>query len=490
MATLSPQAVLTNDQMARADAAAIRSGTPGFSLMQRAGGLVAEQVIQRYSPQPVLVLCGPGNNGGDGFIIAARLRDAGWPVQLALLGDAQSLKGDAARAAQAWNGEILPLSSEMVQGKLVVDALFGTGLSRDVEGIAAGVLQAVVESDAAVVAVDIPSGVDGDTGAVKGIAAPASLTVTFHRKKRGHVLQPGRSLCGEVVVADIGIAADALGDEPVALENDPSLWAGALPWPKANSHKYTRGHALVQGGGVERTGAARLAAKAALRAGSGAVTVLCDRESLPVYARALEAVMTRLAEDDAAFKEAISDPRISAALIGPAAGIGEPTRIRVLALLEANIPCVLDADALTSFESNPQELFSVLRGKAVILTPHEGEFARLFGQLEGDKITRAVEAAQRSGAVVLLKGSDTVIAAPDGRAVVNTVTTPFLATAGSGDVLAGICTGLAAGGMNPFDAACAGVWMHGMAGLEFGPGLTADDLPAMLPDVLRFLRFR
>lgn len=488
MAILPPQAVLTNDQMMSVDAAAIRSGISGFTLMQRAGGQVAEQVMQRYSPQPVMVLCGPGNNGGDGFIVAARLHHAGWPVQLALLGDVQKLKGDAARAAQEWNGEILPLSNEMIQGQLVVDALFGTGLSRDVEGVTAGVLQAVAESGAAVVAVDIPSGVDGDTGAVRGIAALASLTVTFHRKKRGHVLQPGRSLCGEIVVADIGIAADMLDDEPVVHENDPSLWADALPWPKASSHKYKRGHALVQGGRVERTGAARLAAKAALRSGSGAVTVLCDRESLPVYASALEAVMTRVAEDDTAFAEILHDPRISAFLIGPAADVGERTRRRVLSALEADVACVLDADALTSFEENPQELFSTLHGRSAILTPHEGEFARLFGQPEGDKITRAVEAARRSGAVVLLKGSDTVMAAPDGRIVVNTVTTPFLATAGSGDVLAGICTGLVAGGMHPFDAACAGVWMHGMAGLEFGPGLTADDLPDLLPDVLRSLR--
>ena len=264
------------------------------------------------------------------------------------------------------------------------------------------------------------------------------------------------------------------------MNNSPDLWA--LPRLKADGSKYDRGHAVVVGGPVAATGAARLAARAALRAGAGLVSIACDPASLIVYATALQAVMTKVVRDVAAFSELIADGRVTAVLIGPAAGVNDRTRELVMAALYAQKPCVLDADALTVFKDAPGDLFHAIRSP-VFLTPHEGEFARLFGKV-GDREGDAVKAASASGAVVLLKGSDTVIAAPDGRIVVNRAAPPWLATAGSGDVLAGIATGLIAQGMEVFEAACAAAWLHAEAAKRFGPGLIAEDLSEQLPSVL------
>lgn len=488
MQALSPHAVLTNAQTSEADRLTIAGGTPGFALMQRAGEAAVVEIVKRFASQPTVVLAGPGNNGGDGFIIAEALRRAGWKVRVGLLGKREALQGDAGQAAAAYQGELHPLHPFLLNDRpLIVDALFGTGLSRPVEGVAAEVLDKAVRLELPSVAVDIPSGVDGDTGAILGIAAPAMLTVTFHRKKRGHVLYPGRGLCGEIVVADIGIAAAAM--EGVICENDPALWLRDFPWPQENGHKFARGHVVVQGGSRACTGAARLAARAALRL-AGLVTLACDEDSLPVYATECAALMTRAVADEAAFIELLKDERIRAFLIGPGAGVGEETRNRAVTAFALRKAVVLDADALTVFARKPQMLFEAAHNTPCVLTPHEGEFARLFGSLvdmDADKVTRAQKAAALCGAVVVLKGADTVIAAPDGRAVVNTLSTPWLATAGSGDVLAGICAGLLAGGMPAFDAACAAVWLHGAAAFRFGAGLIATDLPDMIPAVLNTL---
>ena len=481
--------LLTSAQCGEADRFAIAHGTPGDALMEAAGEGIAGAIMERWSPRPVSVLCGPGNNGGDGFVVARYLRDSGWPVRVALLGDRAKLKGDAKQAADRWDGPVENLSPAVLENaELAVDALFGAGLTRPLEGAAKQVVQAVESrGDLPCVAVDVPSGLDGDSGTVLGVAAACDLTVTFFRAKPGHVLLPGRMLCGERRVVDIGIPDAALGEiDSRTWINGPEIWGDALRWPRLDDHKYKRGHAVVAGG-AEMTGAARLASHAALRAGAGMVSVAVPRESFSIYAAALRAgIIAKPVDDHKAFADFIGDPRIAAVLMGPGNGVTLQTRARTQAALATGKPCVLDADALSVFADAPNELFSAIRGSA-ILTPHDGEYRRLFA-FEGDRLTRARAAAAESGAVIVLKGGDTVVAAPDGRAAIAENAPADLATAGSGDVLAGFCVASLAQGLPAFEAAAAAVWLHGEAGTEIGPGLIAEDLPDALPDVLYRLR--
>jgi NAD(P)H-hydrate epimerase len=471
-------------QMAAADAAAIASGIAGRELMENAGAAVAEAVSGRFTPVPTVVLCGPGNNGGDGFVVARRLERAGWPIRVALLGRLETLRGEAAGAAKAWSGGTVALEPAVLEGAgLIVDALFGAGLARPLDGVPRTTVEAVADSALPVVAVDVPSGVDGDTGEVLGAAAPARLTVTFHRLKPGHLLLPGREYMGELEIADVGIpdrVTEQLGVRTWA--NQPKLWRPLLPRRTAGSHKYRHGHALVLGGRSASSGAARMAARAALRAGAGLVTIICPETALATYAAQLTAVMVTTYADREEFARQLEDPRRNAILLGPGGGIGEGLRERVIAALASRKACVLDADALTSFAGQAGALFAAIDGPCV-LTPHEGEFGRLF-DLEGDKLTRAREAAARSGAVVLLKGADTVVAAPDGRAAMQWHAPPSLATAGSGDVLAGILVGLLAQGMPVFEGAAAAVWLHAEAARSLGTGMIAEDLIETLPGPL------
>lgn len=474
-------------QMRTADAAAIEAGVQGIDLMERAGAAVASRIRDRFEPVPTVVLAGPGNNGGDGFVAARHLLTAGWPVDVALLGDPSALNGDAAVAKDRWTGRTIALDQAAVEGAgLIVDALFGAGLTRPIGEPAASVLMRACDAGTPIVAVDIPSGVHGDSGEVLGAAARAELTVTFHRAKPGHFLLPGREHVGRLVVADIGIPDEvdrSLGISHFA--NKPSLWSGCYPLKRAESHKYSHGHALVLGGGMASSGAARLAAYAALRAGAGLVTALCPASALPVYAAALTAVMVRpFADGNDSFDCELDDIRRNAILLGPGAGVGEGLCRKAEAALFRGKAVVLDADALTSFEAAPERLFAATRknGKA-LLTPHEGEFKRLFG-IQGDKLSSAQKAASQSGATVLLKGADTVVASHDGRASILTEAPPTLATAGSGDVLAGIALGLIAQSMPVFEAASAAAWLHAEAAKVFGPGLIAEDLADQLPGVL------
>ena len=491
MDTLSPErlncgtALLTAVQMVEADRLTVASGISGTALMENAGRPVAQAIIQRWTPRPVLVLCGPGSNGGDGFVAARRLAEANWPVRVALLVPREQLRGSAAHHAALWRGPVEVLTPAALHGaELVVDAIFGAGLSRALEGAAAETLAAASTRQLAIVAVDVPSGLVGDTGADAG-AVPSVLTVTCFRKKPGHLLQPGRRLCGELVLADIGTPASVFERVvPDTFENDPALWADALPGLRADGNKYTRGHALVWGG-WPTTGAARMAARAAARVGAGLTTVATPEAALPVYAAALTSIMVSGVARPEDFDRLLADSRYTGLLIGPGAGVGADTRTRVLAMLKTGRATVLDADALSEFEDDPDGLFRAITGRCV-LTPHEGEFTRLF-DVDGDKLTRARAAAHRSGAVVVLKGSDTVIAAPDGRAIINANAPPTLATAGAGDVLGGMVLGLLAQGAEPFLAAAAAVWMHGAAAAHFGPGLLAEDLPDRLPVVFRRL---
>ena len=484
-------ALLTPREMGEADRLTIAGGTPGVVLMENAARAVADAVSRRWPKRPLLVLCGPGNNGGDGFVAARILAERGWPVRLALLGAREALKGDAAAAAARWTGPVEPLTPAVIgDAALVIDALFGAGLARPIEGAARDVIAAIDAAGLSVVAVDVPSGVDGASGTVLGVAPKAALTVTFFRRKPGHLLLPGRGHCGETLVAPIGIPDTVLDKiEPAVAANHPDRWRDNFPWPLPESHKYTRGHALVAGGAV-MTGAARLAGRAAARLGAGLVTVAAPETVFPIYAAALTGIIVQPAGTLDAFRALLADPRRNAALIGPGAGVGDETRDKVLGILAAEKRTVLDADALTSFANNAEVLFGAIHSPCV-LTPHEGEFSRLFANVpdgSGSKLGRARRAARLSGAVVLLKGNDTVIAAPDGRAVINEGAPPELATAGSGDVLAGMVLGLLAQGMPPFEAAAAAVWLHADAAGRFGPGLISEDLVETLPAALRALK--
>lgn len=483
-------AILTVEQMYAADQAAVGMGVPSLALMEAAGTAVANAVERRarmlkLRRRSVGILCGPGNNGGDGFVAARLLAERGWRVRLGLLGDRDRLGGDAAVNAARWRGDCRPLAPDVLDGvDIVVDALFGAGLARDVEGVAAEVILAINARRLPCLAVDVPSGVDGDTGTVRGCAPRCDATVTFFRPKPAHLLYPGRELMGHLEVADIGIPEAVLEDiTPELFVNGPALWR--LPRPRPQDHKYTRGHAVVVGGG-EVTGAGRLAVRGARRMGAGLVTVAAPAEALPLYAADAPGALTAPLDADGDLSAVLADPRKNAWLLGPGGGRGDRLRRQVLAVLKTRRPTVLDADALTSFEDDNSVLFSAIWGPAV-LTPHAGEFQRLFGDLGADRLCDARQAARLSGAVVVLKGPDTIIAAPDGRAAINVNAPPDLATAGAGDVLAGFVLGLLAQGLEPFAAAGAAVWLHGEAARAFGPGLVAEDLPDALPAVLRRL---
>ncbi len=486
LSSLTPSsAVLTVHQMGEADRLAVLAGVPEYALMANAGQAVANEIKRHWSTLPVAVLCGPGNNGGDGFVVARLLAEAGWPVRLALLGTRERLTGAAREHAEQWRGLIEPVSNTVLAGaRLVVDALFGAGLNRVLTGAAAEILAEIARRKLPIAAIDVPSGVMGDTGEVLG-AVPAALTVTFFCKKPGHLLLPARDLCGVVVVADIGTPETVLTQiKPDTFENGPRLWQAQLPTLAAAGNKYSRGNVLISGG-YPASGAARMSARAAARSGAGLVTIAVQAMALPVYAACLTSIMVKPLAGPEDFTNLLADPRYTAWLIGPGAGVGEETRHRVLALLATRRPTVLDADALTSFQDDPSALNRAIIGPCV-MTPHDGEFRRLFDPA-GDKLNRTRAAARQSGAVIVLKGSDTVIAAPDGRAIINAHAPATLATAGSGDVLSGIIVGLLAQGMDPFLAAAAAVWLHGAAALGFGPGLLAEDLPDLLPGVFRQL---
>lgn len=597
--------LLTNDEMAEADRRAVALGVPSLTLMENAGKAVADEAGKMVTPgSKIAVLCGPGNNGGDGFVAARTLNERGFDVRVACLVPVEQLKGDAAEMAKRLALPVSGITNDSFGNGLIIDALFGAGLSRPLAGREAGIVEALNTGERRILSVDVPSGLNGTTGAAEGPVIRATRTITFFRKKPGHVLMPGRALCGDVIVTDIGIpetvlepslslrVALARGEgqgegrqQPIvpaatphpaplpmqeksmgrgsaldhlsARENYPGLWVSHFPRARLDGHKYSRGHALVVSGPAFKSGAARLAARGALRIGAGLVTVASPPSALPENAAHLTAMMIKPCGDARDLAEILEDKRKNAVLIGPGAGVGEETRELVLAALGSGAAVVLDADALTSFAqmrdensssvgfgftgatlkhtAGPEALFSVIRARAfllplgrrspeggyegavssnevvarplthdfplihdspltprgegvrVVITPHEGEFARLFpnvAALGSSKLERAREAAKRSGAIVVLKGPDTVIAHPDGQAAINTNAPPYLATAGSGDVLAGFIAGLLAQGMSAFDAACAAVWLHGECANAFGVGLIAEDLPEILPKVL------
>jgi ADP-dependent NAD(P)H-hydrate dehydratase / NAD(P)H-hydrate epimerase len=482
--------VLTVEDAYAADRYAAAHDVATVELMEQAGIAVADEICKRWTPRPIAVFCGPGNNGGDGFVVARHLNARGWDVWVETLADVSALKGDAAEMARRWPGETIRIAESNRMADLFVDALFGAGLSRSLEGEARRLALASPKYKDRVIAVDVPSGLHGDTGKpLDGVCFEAGLTVTFFRKKPAHLLFPGRDLCGEVVVADIGIPGAALDAiKPKLFENSPALWS--YPWPKIDAHKYARGHCLVVSGPAHATGAARLAARGALRVGAGLVSIASPPSAVPVNAAALTAIMVKPFNGPRGLVALLEDKRFNAVVIGPGCGVGAETQELVTAILRSEAAAVLDADALTSFRGEPKVLFALLREKTV-LTPHDGEFERLFPGLLAEaksKVEAVRTAASRAKCTVLLKGPDTVIAAPDGRAAINANAPPTLATAGSGDVLAGFIGGLMAQGVAAFEAAACAAWLHGEAANAFGPGLIAEDLPEMLPAVLKELK--
>ncbi|HMB11734.1 NAD(P)H-hydrate dehydratase [Saliniramus sp.] len=486
--------ILAVAQMREADRLTIASGVSGMSLMESAGAGVAQAARAMLAPTGrVVILCGPGNNGGDGFIAARRLAEDGYRVTLGLVGPREALSGDAGAAAALYDGPAIPLEEITCdEADLVIDALFGTGLARGLEGAVAACIARVAQSGVPVLAVDIPSGIDGDSGTVRGVTLPATRTVTFAARKPGHLLLPGRDLCGVVSVVDIGIPdATRDGFAPALFANEPALWRTMLPHPKADTHKYQRGHGLVLSGEMHRTGAARLAARGALRSGAGAVTLASPRVALAVNAAHLTAIMLAPCDTPEELGALLEDLRFTAVALGPGYGVGEATRAMVKAAARAGRGLVLDADALTSFAGEAYTLGMIATAaRACVLTPHEGEMRRLFESAEGvldapNRWQAALRAAEIARSVMICKGGDTIVASPDGRAAILAETTPYLATAGSGDVLTGIVTGLLTQGMPAFEAACAAVWLHARAGIAYGPGLIAEDLSEALPGVLR-----
>lgn len=486
--------LLTTAEMAEADHRTIAGGVAGIELMENAGRAIADAIAMRHPPGlRVAVVVGPGNNGGDGFVAARILAERGYRVRTLLVGDVNRLKGDAALAAQRWQGLSTPAApAALMPADVVVDALFGAGLDRPVEGVPRAMIEAM-NAAPSVYAIDLPSGINGTTAAVMGLAVKAEETITFFRRKVGHALLPGRLHCGTTRVADIGIPASVLDQvKPRAWINAPELWGKCFPLPRVDGHKYARGHAVVVSGGITSTGAARLAARGALRAGAGLVTIASPREALAVNATASLAIMVRPTDGADEFAEFLKDARRNVVVLGPGGGVGRPMRDLVLAALAGERAVVLDADALTSFADEPHALGLAIQGRAkpTLMTPHEGEFHRLFRSIDLEapsKLEKARLAAKQTGAVVLLKGPDTVVAAPDGRAAIAGNAPPWLATAGSGDVLAGIAAGCLAQGMSGFEAAAAAVWLHGEAASAVGPGLIAEDLPEVMPAVYRRL---
>lgn len=478
--------LLSPDAMAAVDRDAAASGIDSYGLMEKAGQAVAASAL-RHFPEALrfVVLCGPGNNGGDGYVAVRALRQAGAAVRLFHIGDPKRLKGDAFSAFAD-----CPIVGEAIAsyaprpGDVVIDAIFGAGLSRPVPDEVAAVIAGIAELEIRVIAVDLPSGLDGRSGQILGAAFHAARTVTFMTRKPGHLLLPGRDLCGKLEVFDIGIPARivrAHADAALA-ENSPAQWQAKIPSAGADAHKYKRGHLVVFSGGPNATGAARMSAMAGLKAGAGLVTIASSQEALAENAGMLTAIMLHAVEDEASLREWLADRRLSTFVLGPGFGAGEKARQFCLALSDRHL--VLDADGITSFRDDPQQLFDAFAegSTRLVLTPHEGEFARLFPDIAADgalsKVDKARAAAERAHAAIIYKGADSVIAAPDGRALINANAPPWLATAGSGDVLAGIFGGLMAQGAPAFEAAAAGVWLHGMAGQRAGKGLTAEDLVA------------
>jgi NAD(P)H-hydrate epimerase len=472
--------LLTTNQVVALESNAVHSGTPIYDLMQNAGTAVADEVIQLFEKQPTLVLCGPGNNGGDGFVVAKKLFDKLWPVSIAVV-DAEAKMSEAAHAhRQLWQGEVLAFDPEILgEFSLIIDGLFGTGLTRPLGSPYKEMINAVNQLKRTVVAIDIPSGINSDTGEVMGTALKANLTITFGYHKLGHVLYPGRMHASEIIVKDIGLGTYV---HPTYFINNPKIWLSHFPVPTPSDHKYTRGHAVIFGGD-EFTGATQLASQGARRVGAGLVTIACSEKSHAIYALSSPGTLTKIVQSTKDQQQLFTDTRKNAFLFGPGLEPNDTTKKLIQKALSLQRTYVLDAGGLRAFADKPQDLFDLCHGN-VVLTPHEGEFSALF-DVSGSKLERALAAAEQSRCVIVLKGPDTIIASPVGHALIQTNAPPWLATAGSGDVLSGIILGYLAQGVDPFYAAAMATWIHARCAEEVGFGLISEDILQQLPTVLK-----
>ena len=485
------QYILSNKEMAKADLLTIESGISSLDLMFNAGKKVFNNLpVQRG--KRALFICGPGNNGGDGYVAADLLLKQGMEIDIYCPISKAKESNDNLHYKQKLNKSLFVSKIRSLSNYCyVVDALFGTGLSRTMSNDLSSLVSKINQSKLDVFSVDIPSGINGDTSAVLGEAFKASKTITFFNKKKCHYLYPGKKYCGEIVVEDIGIKKNVLDKiMPNIKKNDPSLWIKNFPFPVSSDHKYSRGMLVINTGPQFQTGAARLAGRSAMRVGAGAVTMVCDEETAKILEPQISVELLSVIKEKNDFQKLLKDKRVSSVLVGPGNGVNDETKARVLMALAFVDHCVIDADAITCFENNPEELF-IDTYPHTILTPHEGEFKRLFGEgiaLMEDKVLKCVEAAKLAGSIVLLKGADTVIADPEGNVVINASEAPYLATAGSGDVLAGIIASLVGDNkMNAFDAACAGAYIHSKLGEMIGPGLIAEDLIDNIPLMIKKL---
>lgn len=463
--------ILTAEQIKEMEQSAIAAGITEQVLMQRAGEGVVEVILAKFAPCPTVVFCGPGKNGGDGKIVAQLLEEKGWPVEVVNLKDLPPLE---------------KIEALLNQAGLIVDGLFGTGLSHPLEENMVTLITLINSSLKPVVSIDIPTGIETNSGGCYGASIQAALTVTFFRPRTGHYLLPGRAHKGELFVKDLGLP-DSFFHPITAHLNDPSLWNDSLKDPQLLNHKYDRGPCLIIGTGC-MPGAIRLATLAARRIGAGLLRVICKKEEYPLFATtAWGEIITPITSADE-FLKWIEDKHFRALLWGVGTYPHESTREQAIMTLLTKKPCVLDGGALSSFAGKTSELETHIH-ENVILTPHEGEFLRLFPHLAflNNKAEKALKAAAEIGAIIVLKGNDTVIASPQGELIINANAPATLSTAGTGDVLAGMMVSLLAQGLPPFQAAAAAVWIHGEAANHRGLGLIAEDLPGEIPSVLQEL---
>ncbi len=486
------QYILSNSEMAQADLITIKDGLTSIQLMKNAGKAVFKNlpIIQQGK---VLILCGPGNNGGDGFVISNLLIKANLQVEIYHPFELKNRSRDCQFYFQKINkSNFIESISDFEQYEYIVDALFGTGLSRELSEKYIKLFEKINYSNKPIIAVDIPSGINGENSLPQPTALNCTKTITFFCKKKCHLLLPSKKYCGEVILEDIGISKNVFKImNPKIKKNDPSLWIKNFPFPSTMDHKYSRGLLIINTGPKFQTGAARLAGRSALRVGAGAVRLVCDKESAEVLEPQISVEMLSVISEKNELQSILKDKKISSVLVGPGNGVNDETKARTLLSLALVDHVVIDADAISCFANNPEELF-IDTYPHTILTPHEGEFKRLFGSNfseNDDKVVRCVEAAKISGSIVLLKGADTVIADPYGNVVINSSEAPYLATAGSGDVLAGIIASLVGRNkMSAFNAACAGAWIHSYLGEYLGAGLIAEDLIDNIPFAVKKLQ--
>ncbi|PPR34247.1 MAG: Bifunctional NAD(P)H-hydrate repair enzyme Nnr [Alphaproteobacteria bacterium MarineAlpha6_Bin3] len=483
--------VLTCKDHTDLDKKTIKKFMSGYKLMENAGKIIFEIIKKKFNKNKnIKILCGSGNNGGDAFIVAKLLKENGFKnIELFCLITKNKLKGDAKLAAEKININIQNISNlKITKGNLIIDGLLGSGLNKNIAGNLKKIIEKINSKNHYCISIDIPSGINGDTGEIKGVAVKSDLTITFTKKKPGHLISPGKEYSGDVIVKNIGIDLKKLFFKPRIYENNPNIWKKDFPWPNQNSHKYTRGFTLIICG-EKITGASRLAARGAARIGCGLLCLGVPKKSFNIYATENPIALIETIDDEADLKNILKDKRINTILIGPGLGVNKKKLNLILKVIkDKKRIVVLDADAL----KNNFKKIAEKSNSEIIVTPHYGEFSKILKNLKikktNDNLSLAKKFVKKTKYNLLLKGNSTIISSNDGKIVINTNSSPFLATGGSGDVLAGMITGLIAQGMKIFESCCAATWIHGEIAKKLGPGLIAEDLPDMIPKILKKLK--